>query len=358
MADSYTIYVVNQSADLQTFWCFLAKPVGLDDEGVYANSSASIVVEPNYSGVNKFTIPVQYVLGVGAKNDAVGLNVQVESSNTRNAALNELWEANYFTPPPSRGPNIAKTGTSSATTIAIETLPFDKTKEKEARWYSNQSFGIQTEAGFIGMTWSPSPKQVRTITPRLSFYVATGDFGSNQLASWTQVSVGQADVVVPDNFSGKAATVTYLGDGSWSVTSGPPPVSAFLDLRGTAPNIPGQQLAALSLSYLPAEALEQAALTYASLLQDQIDTVDSVTWQNQATDLVGDPKRQIGSMLVKAAAQTGFAYFVCSGVKFNITGLKVGSSSVDFSYDGEKSAGYIHGILKAGAQIVFGGGKG
>jgi hypothetical protein len=46
--DTYTIYLVNQSADDQLFWCFLARPVELvNDPQVYANSSASLEVVSN-----------------------------------------------------------------------------------------------------------------------------------------------------------------------------------------------------------------------------------------------------------------------------------------------------------------------
>src|SRR5262249_61371312 len=105
MTTQYTIYLVNESAVTQVFWCFLAQPQELaSDPNVYANSSTSLAVGPFQPGYNTFTIPVQYIVGAGASNNAVGLNIQVTSSVQNNADLGQMWDANYATVPPNQGP--------------------------------------------------------------------------------------------------------------------------------------------------------------------------------------------------------------------------------------------------------------
>jgi hypothetical protein len=164
MVDTYTIYIVNQSASAQQFWCFLTPPVALvNNPGVYANSSASLEVAPNYGGTNQFVIPVQYVVGAGASNQAVGLNVQVISNFTQDTNLGQGWLASYVNAPPNEGPTIAAAAATTPQQIAITTNAFNQVSNDDAHWYANQSFGILTEAGFVGMTWSPSPSGVQTL---------------------------------------------------------------------------------------------------------------------------------------------------------------------------------------------------
>lgn len=222
--DQYTIYLVNQSADTQTFWCFLAPPQELEsDPGVFANSSASMSVSPNFPGTNSFVIPAQYVVGAGASNQAVGLNVQVISDITPDANLTDTWDAAYANVPPNQGPTLsmdpAKAGPGQ---IAITTNNFNQVNNENSGWFGSQSFGIRTEAGFIGMTWSPKPGQTRTLTPALTFYVAIGPFGRNALASWDTISNSAQSVSVPNDFANNVCTVTYTPDGSFNADPGPP----------------------------------------------------------------------------------------------------------------------------------------
>jgi hypothetical protein len=222
--DKYTIYLVNESADRKLFWCFLELPQELvTDRRIYANSSASLSVDPNESSA-RFVIPVQYVVGAGASHNAVGLNVVLISSTTTNADLTDTWQANYANTPPNMGPGLTrdqlKTG---AHNIAIKSNNFDNAGNESKGWFSNQSFGIQTEAGFIGMTWSPRPGQTRTLTPRLIFYVAVGNYNSNSLAAWTTISSTSQVVQAPDDFENNECTVTYKEEnGAWSVRRGKP----------------------------------------------------------------------------------------------------------------------------------------
>lgn len=225
MATNHTIYLVNKSSVTQEFWCFLERPVELvNDPNVFANSSTRLAVRPNDPGLNTFTIPVQYSVGAGAGNNQASLGIQIKSTITLPADLDDKFLAEYATVPPNVGPTLTKTGTGTGSRqISIETNAFDRVKNEGQSWFSNQSFGIQTDQGYLGMTWSPDPSQRRVLTPTLKFYVAVGKFGQNQLASWTQVSVNSAELVVPTSFSNtNEATVTYLSDGTWKTAPGKP----------------------------------------------------------------------------------------------------------------------------------------
>src|SRR3954463_12543036 len=202
MTDTYTIYLVNKSASSENFWCFLAPPQELsNDPNVYANSSVSLSVPPNYAGSNEFIIPVQYIVGAGGSNQAVGLNIQIISQVTNDASLTDTWDANYVNAPPNQGPTMALVdNTQKSTDIAIVTNSFNKISNELAGWFSNQTFGIETAAGLIGMTWSPEPSQTRILTPKLTFYVATGTYGSNQLANYDQFSNTSAIINAPSSF--------------------------------------------------------------------------------------------------------------------------------------------------------------
>lgn len=226
MADGpteYTIYLENNSATTKNFWCFLAPPQELDNKKVFANSSTNLAVAPHSQDVNTFTIPVQYVVGAAASNEAVGLNIKVETYNTKPADLTDVFEAKYKTIPPKMGPTLAKVSTASpANTIRMDSNSFNRGTNEDGGWFSNMSFGIKTEQGFIGMTWAPPPQDKKTITPELSFYIACGSFGANSLARWEDVSESCARLQVPVDFDLLCATVTLDGTGSFVVTPGKP----------------------------------------------------------------------------------------------------------------------------------------
>ena len=94
MPTNYTIYLINQSSTTQTFWCFLARPQEVaSDPTVFANSSASLAIDSNDPSTNSFTIPVQYVVAAGASNNAVGLNVKVNSTISQDSDLTQVWDA-------------------------------------------------------------------------------------------------------------------------------------------------------------------------------------------------------------------------------------------------------------------------
>lgn len=342
MTDTYTIYLVNNSADTQNFWCFLAPPQQLaSDPGVYANSSASLAVRSHAQGQNYFAIPVQYVVGAGASNQAVGLNVQVVSNVTNNASLQDQWSAEYATVPPNLGPTMKRLGTGApANMISIATGSFNKAANETNGWFSNQSFGIQTQSGFMGMTWSPNPQQTRTLTPQLTFYVAVGAYNYNSLAKWTDVSSNCATVSVPNDFMYNKCTVTYTETGDWTVTQGPPPALAL----------------ASDLGWLLSEdQRELAALTYLSLSEDtQADTLSTVAWDSADIFTANGNTILSGKLTVTTALRAAFTYFILSGVRFQVDRSEAGGTKVHFSYSGTRSAQSIQDLFKAGAQLLFG----
>src|SRR5688572_9254804 len=121
MADRYKIYLVNKSFDKQTFWCFLERPKELvNDPAVFANSDTYLTVAPNRPGTDSFTIPVEYIVGAGASNNAVGLDIEITSSVSNVAALTQTWNADYASLPDKEGPTMAQAGkVAPANSIAL-----------------------------------------------------------------------------------------------------------------------------------------------------------------------------------------------------------------------------------------------
>jgi len=214
--------------------------------------------------------------------------------------------------------------------MTISSNDFDRKKNENAGWFSNQSFGIQTEAGFIGMSWSPDPRQKRVLTPKLTFYVSAGTFDSNSLASWTQDSVGSAIIKAPSDFKFLKSTVTYDSRGKWSVTKGPPALKA---LRSEVHN----QLVALS-------HLGQGK---------QFDTIKAVSWHSHAFMFEEGDTYLSGTITVTQALTAAFTIFVIAGVTFSITG-RIGNFDIDFDYSGPLTVKAIQDIVTAGAQLLLG----
>lgn len=218
---NYTIYLKNESSNNQNFWAFLAKPEGLPNNAVYANSSAYLSVYPNDRGINSLVIPVKYSLGAGASNHAVGLGARIDTSILREAQLKQTWEAQYATIPPNQGPNLnlVQGQTSPDATIAYLSNAFDKARNENGKWYSNMSFGIQTQNGFLGVSWSPSPNEQCIVTPKFSFYIATGSFRSGELVDLETISRQSAKIDLSD-FRNQEVTVTLTNSGKWIVQPG------------------------------------------------------------------------------------------------------------------------------------------
>jgi hypothetical protein len=206
-------------------------------------------------------------------------------------------------------------------------------------WFANQSFGIQTEAGFIGMTWDPDPNQTRTLTPKLTFYVATGDYSSNALASWNDVSNDAQPVNAPGDFLYNKCTVTYGENGEWSIAPGKPPTLALTE----------------DLDWFLSDAHnELVALAYLSKGTTETDTVVAVHWDSstfEESEIVIAGTLTVGTLLTAA-----FSYFILAGSRFNVKRQPSGTT-VEFDYDGSKGAKYITSLFKLGAKLYFGGAK-
>jgi hypothetical protein len=366
MTTNYTIYLINESASTQLFWCFLERPEELASQsGVYANSSANLAVASNSPAINTFTIPVQYVVGAGASNNAVGLNVLVQSNITQKADIGQVWDASYATVPPQMGPTMTlDSATSPANTIGIKANAFNQVNNEANGWFSNMSFGIQTNQGFMGMTWSPTPSQTRTLTPQLKFYVAVGSYGSNTLASWTDVSNDAAEVSVPADFQYNKSTVTYTATGQWNVTPGAPSTAQLAAAAGRT-----GQLNSLLRSHMSLAAAHESLVNDLSLsapeptpnaerrLTDgasgQDDTVVKVVWHSQVRTAEVGEVVLAGTLTVGTALTAAFTAFVLSGIRFSIKRAPVGGTTIEFSYSGSRSADFVKSLFQAGAQLFL-----
>jgi len=353
---NYSIYIINKGATTQTFWSFLQEPDALpSDPEVFANSSASLAVAPNYGGQNKFVIPLQYSVGAGASNKAVGLNTKIVSEISADTALGQTWLAAYMNAPPKQGPDLTESsGTVPATAIQLNSNPFNKVSNEDQQWYSNMSFGIQTEDGYMGMTWSPSPNDKRTITPKFEFYITTGSFGANQLADWTDVNRNACNIALSD-FSQLAVTVTLEQDGTWTKTPGAPTQQM---LEGSIDElIASHRYLSEAHARLVEVATEGQVDGGLSLLSppgnSQEEFVTSVEFDEAAAASYGANQCVLsGTLTVGTALSAAFAVFFLNGVEFEAT-TEAGSNRVSFRYSGEGSAGAIINMLKAGARLFF-----
>jgi hypothetical protein len=363
MADNYTIYLVNRSTEAQIFWCFLQEPVGLAGQsGVFANSAASVSVIPDYEGENYFTIPAQYVVGAGASNNAVGLDVKVTSAITRNANLTNNFSAEYKEAPPNQGPSLTLTDKKAGDNeIWIAANAFNRASNENQGWFSNMSFGVNTATGFMGMTWSPSPSTTRKLIPILNFYVAVGEYGANTLAEYTTVSNDSAQLT-QRSFERLAATVTYTAKGGWEITKGKPKPSLLARSATTIGSLVDAHRymtrAHSDLIRLGGESAVQSGNLLAEPAKEQKVTVKTVKWADRS-DMRGDEVAAptltflTGALTVTTALAAAFTYFVLSGVEFNITSGPAGGTTIDFTYSGEQSAAAIQNLLKAGADILL-----
>lgn len=371
MSTNYTIYLVNESSSTQNFWCFLARPDELvDDPAVFANSSTSLAVASQAPGINTFTIPVQYVVGAGASNNAVGLNILINSSITNNANLKDTWLAEYATVPPNMGPSMKKTGDAAPpNTIAIKSNAFNQANNEANGWFSNMSFGIKTNQGFIGMSWSPSPQHKRTLTPKLKFYVATGTYSSNTLASWSDVSNDSAEISVPYDFQYNCCTVTLTDTGGWVVKPGKPSLAKLL-AKGTIDYFNSLIQSHRSLAKAHADIVALARLVFndntspqkdtlsleeTGLQDEQEDTVTGVEWDTALTDELTGLTFLSGTLSVNVALSAAFAFFILGSTKFSITeSYKEGAKKVKFSYNGPKGVEAIKNLFVDKALVTFG----
>jgi hypothetical protein len=106
-------------------------------------------------------------------------------------------------------------------TIQIISNAFDQKINEDNKWFSNMSFGINSANGFMGVTWSPSPSETSTLTPKFAFYIATGSYKSNSLVDMDTISNYAAQIELCD-FKNLETTVTLTSTGAWVVTPGAP----------------------------------------------------------------------------------------------------------------------------------------
>jgi hypothetical protein len=233
MTETYTIYLQNQSADIEMFWCFLAPPRQMEnDPFIFANSNLCLPVPRYYLGTCQFNIPITYVFGAGSGSQAVGIGAGIVSDSIEIVNPGESWLACYANSPPDALPTMVQGGpTLDPSQISIETDAYDRISNEKQGWFSNQSFGIFGADSFLGMTWVPEPTNSWTVTPDSRFYVTIGDFG--RLASWDEVTFNAAALIAPNSFDvNNACTVTLTRAGQWIVTEGPPPpIPAFAEQR-------------------------------------------------------------------------------------------------------------------------------
>jgi hypothetical protein len=237
MTTDYTIYLVNQSVNSQLFWAFLSAPTVSNNPQVFANSNTNLQIAGSSPDLNSFTIPVQYIIGAGASNNAVGLNIVVTSNATRNTNLQQLWDVSYATTPPNQGPTVG-TDQSSSNTLAMKTNPYDQALNRTNGWYENMSFGVKTAQGFMGVTWAPDPSKTYAITPKLVFYVSVGSYSSYSLADITSVSNSSAALDTSTDFDlNNMCTVVYSPKGEWSHFKGRPSLALLTSARAQLPHL-------------------------------------------------------------------------------------------------------------------------
>lgn len=94
---------------------------------------------------------------------------------------------------------------------------------------------------------------------------------------------------------------------------------------------------------------QDAKLVVSGDESQQLDQLVEVQW-----DVQGDSALPLtGTLTVKEALAAGFAVFLLSGVKFDITSNTAGRTQVNFSYSGTRSRDSIKKLFKAGAELFF-----
>jgi hypothetical protein len=221
--DTYTIYIINNAVTTETFWLFLAQPILSNTQTIYANSSASVTIESNANSINRFVIPIQYLLYANGSNNAIGVNVEVDSTIIQNVQIGDTGMATFYTEI-NQAPDLTLLNPSpplANNEIGYQDNTFDPNQEIQNSWYASQGFGIQAQSGLIGTTWEALPSTTVNISPILKFYINTGNYRANQLADFTTIQNESASIETMQ-FSGFEATVTLNDNGTFTVTSGAP----------------------------------------------------------------------------------------------------------------------------------------
>jgi hypothetical protein len=190
----------------------------------------------------------------------------------------------------------------------------------------------------------------------LAFYVTTGDYGENELASWTEVA-NDAAVIELKDFKAREATVILTSSGKFKVVPGKPSQELLTAPLNFVDNLIDSHkllLASLTDLWHSAKNQEQANLLssgFSSLGETQDDQVISVTWTSTFEDEANT--FLAGKLAVQTALKASFGIFVLSGVEFKITSQTGGKTTVNFTYSGSQSADKIKQLFVAGAKLLF-----
>ncbi|ARC94992.1 hypothetical protein B6A42_26555 (plasmid) [Vibrio coralliilyticus] len=354
--NKYNIYIVNNFSSKKTFWCFLEEPESKIAEEVYANSSAHLSVRSQKESphsTNHFSIPLQYRVKAGANNEAVGLNVEVDSSTYQNVDIGDLVDVDFTFSDDYEGPSsqLESNGADSSTEIDIKTNDFDFHDERKYGWFGSLTYGVQSANGFIGLTWAPQASQTYRIAPKVSFYIATGSFRSGELADITQISSDAASVTESDFDDAFNCTVTYTERGGWLVEPGKPKSDSY----------------ALSQLIASHSMLASAHSKLIDLYQDEgIEAVNATKQEKRISAGIQFDKRRgsvvddmtdssyiTGTIDITKAIAAGFVFMVASGIELKITRTSADGVKIRFKYDGSKSVEAIRQAFEAGKAIIF-----
>ncbi|MEM9916549.1 MAG: hypothetical protein AAF990_00555 [Bacteroidota bacterium] len=356
MATKYKIYLVNLQASSKKFWCFLDQPIQDLSGEVYANSSAFLTVPPfNPAQTNSFTIPLQYKVAVGASNKAVKLNTLVQSDMIFSTDLEKKWKATYTQDGHNVGPVLASDGSAGLKTVVMDTNQYDKSKEPINSWYGSMTFGIESENGFIGQTWSPDPLSQYTIVPKVNFYVATGNFQSSRLADINEISLNSANITAQSFDFGNECTVTLNSDGSWDVSPGKPNaslmhMSRLMDTHQTLVQIQEKFVNMVSM----ASAQAAPALALAGYGPEETERRSKGITINKSKSKAADTDGFLtGTITVGTAVGLGFAYIISAGITLDITYRRDDGLRFDFKYNGAASREALQQAFAAGKELLF-----
>jgi hypothetical protein len=359
MPTKYKIHLKNlQSAD-KTFWCFLNTPDSNISSEVFANSSARLTVAQFEPGRDdSFTIPLQYVVKAGASNNAVALKTLIQSSISKNTDLASSWQANYFQA--NKGPALVPgSDTPASDEVDVLTNAFDKNREPLDKWFSSLTFGVQSDNGFLGVTWSPDPSETYRIKPKVQFYVATGSYEENTLASITSISTTSANIT-EDSFDGNyECTVTLLTTGKWKVEKGNTNQSSTLRASNALVDLSKTQLL-LATAHTDLVDLIKNPQEYATSSSDNINDVAVrsegiiITSGDKLSASLGElPNFITGSIGIATAIGVGFTAILAAGITLKIKKTKRDGLEFDFEYNGGKSLEEIIAAFGFGKEIYL-----
>ena len=352
MPTVYTIHLRNTQANKQPFWCFLSEPESGINAKVFANSSANLTV-PTYTGSqdNYFSIPLQYMVQAGASNNAVGLNTRIVSNVKEDTDLGLGWLATYF--PLNEGPTLDQEGTCPTDELDITTNNFDKSKEPLNKWYGNLTYGVKSQNGFMGVTWSPDPGKLYRIKPKVQFYVSVGDFSSNTLADMTAISSAAASIT-ENSFDGNyECTVVLNTDGTWKVFKGNlnQSVSALEKLMESHLHMSSAHAAMVDLLKNTNTAVASKADPDDEWAVSSGVTIDSGALDNDQAMAGGG--FITGTISIRSAIGLGFVYMIASGIKVSVTNRSPDGLKWKFSYNGSASSQALKEAFEAGKEIEF-----